>query len=151
MTDGNLANVVILLFWFYIMAYIFVIGLCLNKDLSDDFYFVPNDVGIPLDLCVYKDDDFRFIFEIDDQSKEAVVDENAPVTPEIIYQDEQYTYQFDSPKSSYIFITTPEVRGKPASRIPLMNVLNQNLLTIDELIEKGLDVKKVEKNTEVSE
>ena len=32
---GNLANVVILLFWFYIMAYIFVIGLCLNKDLSD--------------------------------------------------------------------------------------------------------------------
>lgn len=32
---GNLASVVILLFWFYIMAYIFVIGLCLNKDLSD--------------------------------------------------------------------------------------------------------------------
>ena len=28
---GNLANVVILLFWFYILAYIFVIGLCLNK------------------------------------------------------------------------------------------------------------------------
>lgn len=32
---GNLANVVILLFWFYIMAYIFVIGLCMNKDISD--------------------------------------------------------------------------------------------------------------------
>lgn len=32
---GNLANVVILLFWFYIMAYIFVIGLCLNKKISD--------------------------------------------------------------------------------------------------------------------
>ncbi len=32
---GNLANVVILLFWFYIMAYIFVIGLCLNKEISD--------------------------------------------------------------------------------------------------------------------
>lgn len=32
---GNLANMVILLFWFYIMAYIFVIGLCLNKKVSD--------------------------------------------------------------------------------------------------------------------
>jgi membrane protein len=29
---GNLANIVILLFWFYILAYIFVIGLCINKD-----------------------------------------------------------------------------------------------------------------------
>lgn len=31
---GNLANIVILLFWFYIMAYIFVIGLCLNKEFG---------------------------------------------------------------------------------------------------------------------
>lgn len=29
---GNLANIVILLFWFYILAYIFVIGLYLNKN-----------------------------------------------------------------------------------------------------------------------
>ena len=29
---GNLANIVVLLFWFYILAYIFVIGLCINKD-----------------------------------------------------------------------------------------------------------------------
>ncbi len=29
---GNLANLVILLFWFYVLAYIFVIGLCINKD-----------------------------------------------------------------------------------------------------------------------
>ncbi len=29
---GNLANLVVLLFWFYVLAYIFVIGLCINKD-----------------------------------------------------------------------------------------------------------------------
>ena len=29
---GNLANIVVLLFWFYVLAYIFVIGLCINKD-----------------------------------------------------------------------------------------------------------------------
>lgn len=33
---GNLANIVILLFWFYILAYIFVIGLSLNKKNSDE-------------------------------------------------------------------------------------------------------------------
>ena len=33
---GNLANIVILLFWFYILAYIFVIGLYLNKRNSDE-------------------------------------------------------------------------------------------------------------------
>ena len=32
---GNLANIVILLFWFYILAYIFVIGLFLNKRITD--------------------------------------------------------------------------------------------------------------------
>lgn len=28
---GNLANIVILLLWFYVLAYVFVVGLCLNK------------------------------------------------------------------------------------------------------------------------
>ena len=32
---GNLANIVMLLFWFYILGYIFVIGLYLNKRRSD--------------------------------------------------------------------------------------------------------------------
>ena len=32
---GNLANIVILLFWFYILAYIFVMGLCLNRKKAE--------------------------------------------------------------------------------------------------------------------
>ena len=32
---GNLANIVILLFWFYVLAYIFVVGLYLNKTKAD--------------------------------------------------------------------------------------------------------------------
>lgn len=32
---GNLANIVMLLLWFYILAYIFVIGLCLNKNKTE--------------------------------------------------------------------------------------------------------------------
>ena len=33
---GNLASIVILLFWFYILAYIFVIGLYLNRKKAED-------------------------------------------------------------------------------------------------------------------
>ena len=32
---GNLANIVVLLFWFYILAYIFVIGLYINRNISE--------------------------------------------------------------------------------------------------------------------
>ena len=32
---GNLANIVILLLWFYVLAYVFVIGLQLNKKAID--------------------------------------------------------------------------------------------------------------------
>ena len=32
---GNLANIVILLFWFYILAYIFVIGIYLNRKKTE--------------------------------------------------------------------------------------------------------------------
>lgn len=32
---GNLANIVILLFWFYVLAYIFVVGMYMNKNTQD--------------------------------------------------------------------------------------------------------------------
>ena len=33
---GNLANIVILMLWFYLLAYIFVIGLCMNRINSEE-------------------------------------------------------------------------------------------------------------------
>ena len=32
---GNLANIVILLFWFYVLAYIFVLGMYMNKNKQE--------------------------------------------------------------------------------------------------------------------
>lgn len=32
---GNLANIVILMFWFYLLAYVFVIGIIINKDTME--------------------------------------------------------------------------------------------------------------------
>ena len=43
---GNLANIVILLFWFYILAYIFVIGLFLNKKITDKGIEIENTMKL---------------------------------------------------------------------------------------------------------
>lgn len=43
---GNLANIVILLFWFYILAYIFVIGLFLNKKIIDKGIEIENTMKL---------------------------------------------------------------------------------------------------------
>jgi len=32
---GNLANIVILMFWFYLLAYVFIIGIIINRDVRD--------------------------------------------------------------------------------------------------------------------
>lgn len=43
---GNLANIVMLLFWFYILAYIFVIGLYLNKKTNDKGIELENTIKL---------------------------------------------------------------------------------------------------------
>ena len=43
---GNLANIVILLFWFYVLAYIFVVGLCLNRNKAEEGIEKTNTIKI---------------------------------------------------------------------------------------------------------
>ena len=43
---GNLANLVILLFWFYVLAYIFVVGLCLNRNKAEEGIEKTNTIKI---------------------------------------------------------------------------------------------------------
>ena len=115
-----------------------------HKENINDVYFAPKDTPMQADFCTYKDDDFKFIFEILDESANNTTDEKN-TQPEVIYEDENYTYQFDTPKSNYIFITTPAVRGKEEQKIPLMTIINNKLLTIEELENKGLKITKKEK------
>ncbi len=144
-----------------------------HRNLVEDVYIAPKDSVFQADFCTYKDDDFKFMFEISDETpseleenyqdlkkkkeeaekKKDNSDENVEngeeITlpePEVIFEDEKYRYEFPYPKSQYVFITTPAVRGKEETKISLMTVIQQQLLSMDELMDKGLDITKVEKN-----
>ena len=91
-------------------------------------------------------DDFKFIFEIHEDPDSNT--DNSNTQKEVFYEDEQYRYEFDKPTLDRITITTPAVRGKAETSIPLRQVLASNLLTIDELEKKGLKFKKIDKAKE---
>ncbi len=143
-----------------------------HRDFVTDVYFAPKDSTFQMDFCTYKDDDFKFMFEILDETPselennyqdlkkkkeeaEKKTDNNDETTenieeitlpdPEIIFEDEKYRYEFPYPKSQYVFITTPAVRGKEETKTSLVTVIQDQLLSMDELMDKGLDITKVEK------
>ena len=123
-----------------------------NKTNINDIYFAPKGTDMKSDFCTYKDDDFKYISEVVDETPEDVLnkekdnkDENLY---EIIYEDDSKIYQFNIARSQYIYVVTPEVRGKKEEKRPLKEVIDNKLLTIDELIEKGLNVNIIDKNQE---
>lgn len=79
-----------------------------------------------------KIDDFKFIFEIEEEQHEKIEQK------EVFYEDEYNYYTFDEIKSDYIYITTKATRGKQAIRIPLKTALNSKILTIDDIKTKKL-------------
>lgn len=121
-----------------------------NKENINDVYFAPKDTPFISDFCTYKDDDLKFLFNIEDESEKPVaeLDENGQpkeIPKEVFYSDDKYNYVFEYNKSDKVFITVPEVRGQTEKRYTLKEVLNNNLLTIDELEAKGLKFKKENK------
>ena len=125
-----------------------------NSFNVNDVYIGPLTMGFHDDFCVYKDDDFKFIYTISDETPDGiteVVDENGNVIPEVFYEDEVYRYEFKVPKSSYVFIKTPEVRGKAETKTPLLTALSSGLVTIEEVEKKGLQFDKIDKAIELEE
>ena len=121
-----------------------------NKENINDVYFAPKDTPFISDFCTYKDDDLKFLFNIEDESEkpQPELDENGQpkeIPKEVFYSDDKYNYVFEYNKSDKVFITVPEVRGQTEKRYTLKEVLNNNLLTIDELEAKGLKFKKENK------
>ena len=115
-----------------------------NRDNVKDIYIAPYGTTVKDDFCIYKDDDFKFISTVSEEKPDAETTEAKE--KEIFYEDENYTYEFDEKKSDRIFVTAPAVRLSPEKRYTLKEVLNNNLLTIDELEKKGLKFNKVAKS-----
>ena len=126
---------------------------CQDTNIND-IYIGPAQMEFQKDFCTLKDDDFLFLYEISDEtpsSLQAVLDDKGNVIPEVFFEDETYRYEFDLPKTSYVFVTTPTVRGIEGKRIPLMTILNGKILSIDDLEKKGLSFNKIDKAKELEE
>lgn len=110
----------------------------------NDVYFVPKGVLPQIDFCTYKDDDFAFIFEVIDESGNI---EDAQGEKAILFEDENYFYEVDKNKIDYLFAVAPEVRGRSAVKISLRGALQENILSIDDVLKKSSLIQKREKST----
>ena len=122
-----------------------------HKTNIPDIYIGPEDMTFQMDFCEYKNDDFKFIYQLTDETPESLQplkNAKGEEIPEVFYDDGVNRYEFDLPKSNYVFITTPEVRGKMATKTTLKAALTEKLVTIEELKEKGLKFQTINKAEE---
>lgn len=124
-----------------------------NKKNINDVYIVPRDIKMQEnDFCIYKDDDFYFIWDIKIEDKtigeEFPKDEEGNIKPEVFLEDSINRYEFSEPMKNRVFITTPKVRGKEETKTPLMSVLNSKKLTLEQLKDKGLSYNIINKEEE---
>ena len=115
-----------------------------NKDDNNDVYISSIDSSFQDDFCTAKMDDFKYIFEIE----EDIEGKDLKNEKEVFYEDDEYKYQFDKVKSDYVYIKNPSVRGWKEDKKKLKDVLNSKLLTISDLEKKGLVFEKISKNKE---
>lgn len=120
-----------------------------NKLYVNDVYLAPKGTGIIEDFCKYKDDDFYFMYEITiDPLPEGVEEVKMP---DPFLENETYRYEFETQQKDRVFITTPGVRGRAPKKIPLQQVLQQNILTLEQLTERGLKYNTIDKAKELEE
>lgn len=117
-----------------------------NKLYVNDVYLAPKGTGIIEDFCKYKDDDFYFIYEIEIDPLPEGVEEVKQAEP--FWEDEINRYEFDTVQKDRVFITTPGVRGRAPKKIALNDVLTQNILTLEQLTERGLKYNTINKEEE---
>lgn len=124
---------------------------CHEKYMTD-VYLAPANAKFQNDFCTYKEDDFKFLWELKEEPK--VETPNTPPVEqkkEVIFEDEVYRYEFDEEKSNRIFVIMPAVRGASEIRYPLRQVIQNKMLSMDELAAKGLKFNKIDKKKEQEE
>ena len=121
-----------------------------------DFYITPANANFKADFCTPKDDDFKFMYKINDTSEPPtqIPDENDPnkkeePQPEIFFEDSENFYQFPYLKSDKIFLETEALRGFPAKKISLKEALTNQIVTLEELKTKGLKFETVSKAAKI--
>lgn len=117
-----------------------VIYRCQSKN-NNSIIIAPSGYDYQEDFCSNKDDDLDFIW--------TVLDENKSYSDalEIIYEDDNYQYELAEGNKDNIFVVYPSVRGRDEKKVPLMEIINNNTYSINELIDHGLIITKVVKES----
>ena len=116
---------------------------CNNNGITD-IYFGPRNMQMQQDFCTYKNDDFKFIYKVEELEHQKIEQ------VETFWEDQENYYQFSETKSDYVIIKIPAVRGRQEQTIQLKYALYNGLVTIDELKEKGLEFNTVSKTAPVT-
>ena len=122
-----------------------------NDTNINDVYIGPINMSFQSDFCTFKDDDFKYIYTIEEIPKAEVIPAEGEVqvieddVKEIFFEDDNYKYEFNETKSDRVFIVIPSVRGREEKKIALKDALNNKLVTIEELENKGLKFNKIDK------
>ena len=117
---------------------------CNNNHDRKSIYITTMSKEKQNDFCTYKDDDFKFVYKLEDTSEKdicKVEKDKEPLPPEIFYEDEKNQYSFDCQKSQNIKLISYN------KEITLKDALNNKIVTIDELKQKGLVFNTISKET----
>ena len=127
-------------------------GITAIKCKNNDVYFADEDIQIPEDFCTDKKDTFKYHFEIVDESNAATCPKQTPTCEtqpetcieltEVFYEDENNKYILSCKKSHLIYLVTKTETGEIDQKYSLKEALNNHIVTIAELKEKGLKFKK---------
>lgn len=127
-------------------------GITAIKCKNNDVYFADENITIPADFCTDKKDTFKYHFEIVDESNETTCPKQTPTCQtqpetcldltEVFYQDEKNNYILSCKKSHLIYLVTKTETGEIDQKFLLKEALNNHIVTIDDLKEKGLKFKK---------
>lgn len=118
---------------------------CHKKNIND-IYILPESEAKQDDFCEFKDDDYDFLWYVEEEVKE----NNEEPEKEVLYENDEFRYEWDEKKSDRVFVVVPGIRGRDEKKTPIREILDSNKHTIEELIERGLKINKVEKEQQTS-
>lgn len=105
-----------------------------NKENVNDIYIVPKNTEFREDFCTNKNDDWDFLWEIEEKPYTG----EEEFVPDLFYEDEKNLYELKNTTKENIFLVTPKLRGRERTETPLMEAFSSGRVTLDELTKRGL-------------
>lgn len=106
-----------------------------NKKNINDIYIVPKNTEFQNDFCTSKNDDWHFLWEVEERPYE----KEEPFIPDLFYEDEINLYELTKTNKEQVYLITPKVRGRERTETPLVEAIQSGKVTLEELKERGLN------------